>query len=82
MEELDGFVILINKSLLLKLTVVFLFQLWSRVNTCIIEHESNITMPRLASLVKLLVWSQDQLDKKKVKYPKMSDIAQGSIADD
>ena len=57
-------------------------KLWSHVNTCIIKYESSISMPRLSSLVKLLVWSQDQLDRKKVSYPKMTDIAQGSIADD
>jgi len=29
----------------------------------------------------LLLWAQDELDKKKVKYPKMTDLAKGAIED-
>ena len=35
--------------------------------------------PKLAKLLKLLLWSQEELDKKKIKYPKMTDLAKGTI---
>jgi hypothetical protein len=41
-----------------------------------LETEST---PKLANLLKLLLWSQEELDKKKIKYPKMTDIAKGTI---
>lgn len=37
------------------------------------------TTPKLAIMLKLMLWSQDELEKKKVKYPKMNDIATGAI---
>ncbi|CAK8678076.1 glucose-induced degradation protein 8 homolog [Clavelina lepadiformis] len=55
-------------------------KVWSLVNTCITELENNTATPKLAGIVKLLMWSQDQLDKRKVTYPKMDDIAQGEIS--
>uniref|UniRef100_H2ZKG2 CTLH domain-containing protein n=1 Tax=Ciona savignyi TaxID=51511 RepID=H2ZKG2_CIOSA len=54
-------------------------KVWSRVNAAIMDHENNATTPRLASIVKLLMWSQEQLDRKKIKYPKMTDISKGEI---
>ncbi|XP_064602450.1 glucose-induced degradation protein 8 homolog [Liolophura sinensis] len=50
----------------------------SEVNAAILDEEAT---PKLANLLKLLLWSQDELDKKKVKYPKMTDIARGFIED-
>nr|CAB3249015.1 glucose-induced degradation protein 8 homolog [Phallusia mammillata] len=55
-------------------------RVWSHVNRAIMDHENNLSSPRLANLVKLLWYSQDQLDKKKTKYPKMTDIAKGEIS--
>nr|XP_002127838.1 glucose-induced degradation protein 8 homolog [Ciona intestinalis] len=54
-------------------------KVWSRVNAAIMDYENTVSAPRLASIVKLLMWSQDQLDKKKIKYPKMTDISKGEI---
>ncbi|XP_071100063.1 glucose-induced degradation protein 8 homolog isoform X1 [Haliotis cracherodii] len=50
----------------------------SELNAAILESDST---PRLANLLKLLLWAQEELDKKKVKYPKMTDIAKGVIED-
>jgi hypothetical protein len=37
--------------------------------------------PELASLLKMLLWSQDELDKRKIHFPHMTNIAQGRIDD-
>jgi len=50
----------------------------SEVNCAILGSEST---PGLSNLVKLLLWSQEELDKKKVSFPHMTDIAQGVISD-
>ncbi len=41
--------------------------------------ENRESTPKLANLLKLLLWAQEELDTKKVKYPKMSDLAKGDI---
>ncbi|XP_070532619.1 glucose-induced degradation protein 8 homolog [Ptychodera flava] len=51
----------------------------SELNAAILEMESRESTPKLAKLLKLLLWSQDQLDGKKIKYPKMVDLAVGKI---
>ena len=50
----------------------------SELNAAIQEADST---PKLANLLKLLLWSQEELDKKKVKYPRMTDLATGSLED-
>lgn len=52
----------------------------SELNTAILKmehHES--TAPRLLNLLKIILWSQSELDKKKIKYPKMVDFSTASI---
>ena len=51
----------------------------SEVNAAILETQHQETMPKLAGVLKLLLWTQNELDKKHVKYPKMVDIAEGAI---
>ncbi|NP_001171768.1 uncharacterized protein LOC100376325 [Saccoglossus kowalevskii] len=51
----------------------------SELNAAILEMENRESTPKLAKLLKLLLWSQEQLDNKKVKYPKMIDLAGGKI---
>ncbi|KFM69936.1 hypothetical protein X975_06017, partial [Stegodyphus mimosarum] len=52
----------------------------SEVNASILEMENReSTTPKLAIMLKLMLWSQEELEKKKVKYPKMTDIAHGII---
>jgi len=54
----------------------------SEVNASILEMENReSTTPKLAIMLKLMLWSQEELEKKKVKYPKMTDIAHGIIED-
>ncbi|KAK3101452.1 hypothetical protein FSP39_003676 [Pinctada imbricata] len=50
----------------------------SELNAAILETDST---PNLANLLKLLLWSQEELDKRKVKYPRMTDIATATIED-
>ena len=42
------------------------------------EH-SESTTPRLSNILKMILWAQDELDKKKIKYPKMTDLATATI---
>jgi len=52
----------------------------SEVNAAILEMENReSTTPKLAVMLKLMLWSQEELEKKKVKYPKMTDVAHGII---
>ncbi|XP_015914597.1 glucose-induced degradation protein 8 homolog isoform X1 [Parasteatoda tepidariorum] len=52
----------------------------SEVNAAILEMENReSTTPKLAVMLKLMLWSQEELEKKKVKYPKMTDVAHGVI---
>uniref|UniRef100_A0A0B7BU81 CTLH domain-containing protein n=2 Tax=Arion vulgaris TaxID=1028688 RepID=A0A0B7BU81_9EUPU len=50
----------------------------SEVNAAILESDST---PRLANLLKLLLWAQEELDKRKVPFPHMMNIAEGTIED-
>lgn len=56
-----------------------IFQVWSEVNQCVLDYENRESTPKLAKLLKLLLWVQNELDQKKVKYPKMTDLSKGTI---
>nr|XP_020468245.1 glucose-induced degradation protein 8 homolog [Monopterus albus] len=45
------------------------------------DYENRESTPKLAKLLKLLLWAQNELDQKKVKYPKMTDLSKGTIED-
>ncbi len=60
---------------------IFNLQVASELNAAMLEMSNRESTPKLASLLKLLLWSQNELDKKKVKYPKMMDLAKGSVED-
>ncbi|XP_018318916.1 glucose-induced degradation protein 8 homolog isoform X2 [Agrilus planipennis] len=52
----------------------------SKVNAAILKMEHQIQIsPKLSTLLKLILWSQDQLDKKITKYPKMTDLESATI---
>ena len=51
----------------------------SELNAAILEAEHQETNSKLENILKLLLWAQSELDGKKVKYPKMVDVANGSI---
>ncbi|XP_071478610.1 glucose-induced degradation protein 8 homolog [Diadema antillarum] len=53
----------------------------SELNAAILEAENRESTPKLTSLLKLLLWSQDQLDAKKVKFPKLKNLASGEFED-
>lgn len=57
-------------------------KVWSLVNSAISEHQNQPANPKLASVVNLLMWSQEQLDKhpKSPCYPKMVDLSTGKIS--
>ncbi|KAJ8916227.1 hypothetical protein NQ315_016366 [Exocentrus adspersus] len=54
----------------------------SEVNAAILKMEHHeTTAPKISTLLKLILWAQDKLNKKNVKYPKMTDLASATIDD-
>lgn len=51
----------------------------SELNAALLAEENQPASPRLAKIMKLLEWSQSELDRNKVKYPKMTDLAMANI---
>lgn len=51
----------------------------SEVNAAILFMENQETTPKLAGLLKLLLWEQKELEKKKVKFPHMVDLGTGQL---
>jgi len=52
----------------------------SELNAAILKIElQEPTTPRLYNLMKLILWAQDELEKKKVKYPRMTDLGAATI---
>ncbi|XP_066993560.1 glucose-induced degradation protein 8 homolog [Anabrus simplex] len=52
----------------------------SELNAAILKMENReSTTPKLANLLKLILWMQEELDKKKVKYPKLTNLANGVV---
>ena len=53
----------------------------SELNAAILEADHQQTNSKLENLLKMLLWVQSELDDKKVKYPKMVDVANGVVQD-
>jgi len=55
----------------------------SEFNTAFLgqENKDSSVSSKLAYLLKFVLWAQEELDKKKVKYPKMTDLATALIED-
>lgn len=56
-------------------------KLASEINDIILQETSGQiepTKPRLVTLLKLLFWTQSELEKKKVQFPKMADLLKAS----
>lgn len=51
----------------------------SELNAAILEADHQQTNSKLENLLKMLLWVQRELDEKKVKYPKMVDVANGVL---
>jgi len=57
-------------------------QIASEVNEAILKAEHvDSGSSKLANCLKLLIWSQGELDCKDIKYPHMTDLASGKIQD-
>lgn len=57
-----------------------LFQVASELNAAILcAQNQEETTPLLAELLKLLLWAQDELTKKKVQFPVMTDLIKAQI---
>lgn len=57
-----------------------IFQIASELNAAILRMENQeFTSPKLSSLLRLILWAQAELDKKNIKYPKMTDLASATI---
>lgn len=70
------------KSLFFLVFTAYVYsQVWSEVNQAVLDYENRESTPKLAKLLKLLLWAQNELDQKKVKYPKMTDLSKGTIED-
>ncbi|RWS28940.1 C20orf11-like protein [Leptotrombidium deliense] len=57
-------------------------QLASEVNEAILKEQSGsaeVEKPHLVTLLKLLLWTQSELEKKKIKFPKMTDLSNAVI---
>lgn len=52
----------------------------SEINAAILkmEHRES-TSPRLNNLLKMILWAQNELDKKNIQYPKMTDFGSATI---
>ena len=49
------------------------------MNAKILEQENQEPVPQITKILKLLAWSQQQLDSKNIKYVKMTDFAKGEL---
>ncbi|KAG5883111.1 hypothetical protein JTB14_004645 [Gonioctena quinquepunctata] len=54
----------------------------SEVNAAILKMEhQETTAPKISTLLKLILWAQEKLNKKNMKYPKMTNLATATIED-
>ncbi len=56
-------------------------RLASEVNSFILEYENLESTAKLNILIKMLLWSQDLLDKRSIAYPKIIDLGNARIED-
>jgi len=54
-------------------------QLGAEVNCAILEAQHMPSRPRIEMLAKLIYWSQEQLDKKRVPYARMVDLSTATL---
>jgi hypothetical protein len=57
-----------------------LLQIASELNAAILrsEHSEN-TQPKAATALKLLLWAQSELDKKRIRYTRITDLTTGKM---
>lgn len=56
-------------------------QVACELNAALLAAENKESSPKLVGLLKLLLWAQDELDAKKVKFPRLTDLARGTLED-
>ena len=58
------------------------YQVASELNAAILkaEHADN-TQPKVAVGLKLVLWAQNELDKKRIRYNRMVDLSTGRVED-
>lgn len=56
-------------------------RLASEVNSAILEFENSEPTAKLNILIRMLLWSQELLDKRSIVYPKMTDLGNARIDD-
>lgn len=63
-----------------KIIITFCQQIASELNAAILKSENQeYTNPKLCSLLRMILWSQNELDKHNIKFPKMTDLANATI---
>ena len=61
---------------------LYFLKVASELNAAILKAElAEHTQPRLATVLKLLLWAQGELDKKGIRYNRMTDLATGRTED-
>ena len=53
----------------------------SELNSAILSSQGNEGGSRLSTLMKLVIWTQQQLEKKNVSFPKLNDISTGTLSE-
>lgn len=51
----------------------------SELNAALLASHDQEVLSKLSTLMKLVLWSQDQLEKKGITFPKLSNIADGKL---
>lgn len=60
--------------------ILFVLQVSSELNAAILRYHNQPTItPKLYNLMKLIMWAQDELDRKKVKFPRMTDFGSATL---
>lgn len=54
-------------------------KLVSELNSALLASQDQETTSRLSVLMKLVLWAQDQLQKKGLTFPKLTNIASGKL---
>jgi len=58
----------------------YILQVSSELNAAILRFHNQPTItPKLYNLMKLIMWAQDELDRKKVKFPHMTDFGSATL---
>ena len=56
-------------------------RLASEVNSAILEFENLESNAKLLTLIKMLLWTQELLDKRSIAYPRMTDLGNARMDD-